>query len=380
MNARIKYLLKPTARLLFALLIPCVARATQMRLVADVSVNSLHPDTNFGNLSNLYVGPSDTSNHPINITLLQFDLSGLPSAPVTHAELRFYVNRANLFGHLDIAPVTSSWQESAVTFNSMPSLGTLIATIPVQQRFAYISVDVTQQVADWLSGKMPNNGFAILPAATDPATSVVLDSKENDQGGHSASLEITVQGPVGPAGPPGPTGPSGGTGSQGPQGPAGPVGPAGPSGPTGPTGPQGLPPAVTFSTAYDLSALTSPATQFGAVTSNLRSALETGAVVAIIPNPCIMNKLSVFADAAPGTGITLTFMLRRGTSVDALGGTSLTDTPLSCSISGSSAQNCSDSAHTVSLKASDLIDLGIVAAGAGSLPTAIHTSVSLSCQ
>jgi hypothetical protein len=88
----------------------------------------------------------------------------------------------------------------------------------------------------------------------------------------------------------------------------------------------------------------------------------------------------VFADAAPGTGITLTFMLRRGTSVDALGGTSLTDTPLSCSISGSSAQNCSDSAHTVSLKASDLIDLGIVAAGAGSLPTAIHTSVSLSCQ
>jgi len=380
MDTRIKCSLKSAARLLVVLLIPRVTQATQMRLVADVSVSSLHRGTNFGSLSNLYVGPSDSSNHPVNIALLQFDLSGLPPAPVTHAELRFYVNRANLFGHVDIAPVTSSWLESAVTYSSMPSLGTVIATIPVQERFAYISVDVTQQVAAWLSGTTPNNGLAMLPAASDPATSLVLDSKENDQGGHSASLEITVQGPVGPAGPAGPAGAQGATGSPGPPGPEGAIGAAGPAGPAGPTGPQGPPPAVTFATAYDLSGLASPATQFGGVASNQRSTLETAAVVAIIPNACIMNKLSVFADAAPGVGFSLTFTLRRGTSVDALGGTPLADSPLSCSISGPSAQSCSSSTNSVSLNTNDLVDLGIVIAGAGSLPAAIHASVSLSCQ
>ena len=380
MNTRLKYLLRSGILLVAGLHLAQLAQATSMRLVADVSVSSLHPSTNFGNLSNLYVGPSDSSNQPINITLLQFDLSGLPSAPVTHAELRFYVNRANLFGHLDIAPVTSSWLESAVTFSSNPSIGTVIATIPVQQRFAYISVDVTQQVANWLAGTTPNNGFAILPAASDPATSVVLDSKENDQGGHSATLEVTVQGPVGPAGPPGPAGPQGGTGPQGAQGPSGLAGPAGPTGPTGPQGPSGPPPAVTFAAAYDLSSLKSPATLFAAVASNVRSSLETGAVVAVIPNSCTMNKLAIFADAPPGTGITLTFTLRRGTTVDAAGTQSLSETNLSCAISGAAAQSCSNSANSVLLNASDLIDLGIVAAGTGSLPSAIHTTVSLSCQ
>jgi hypothetical protein len=93
-----------------------------------------------------------------------------------------------------------------------------------------------------------------------------------------------------------------------------------------------------------------------------------------------MNKLIAFADAAPGAGITVTFTLRHGSKVDAGGATSLSDTPLGCSIVGSTAQTCSDSAHSVSLNVGDLIDIGIVLAGAGSFPATIHTSVSLSCQ
>jgi hypothetical protein len=392
------------------MLIPYATKATEARLVADASVSSTHPSTNFGNLSNLYVGPSDSSNHPINITLMQFDVSGVPSAPVAHAELRFYVNRLNFFGHLDVALATSSWLEDGVTFNTLPGVGPVITTIPVSQRFAYVSVDVTKQVADWLSGKSPNNGFVLTPSASDPATSVVLDSKENDQGGHSPLLDISLQGPPGVTGPPGPIGPQGVTGSQGPQGavgpagatgPAGPTGatgsqgpagapgatgstgptgPAGPTGPTGPTGPQGPPPAITFATSYDLSGLASPTTRFGALGSNLKAAAETGAVVAVMPNGCTMNRLVVFVDAPPGLGITLTFALRRGINVDAVGGTSLADTNLSCSIGGTSTQSCSDSASPVLLNAKDLIDMGIVVAGAGSLPAAIHASVSLSCQ
>jgi hypothetical protein len=393
--------------LLTMMLLPWATGATEARLVADASVSTVNPGTNFGSLSNLYIGPSDTNNHPINITLLQFDLSGVPSAPVAHAELRFYVNRANFFGHVDVAPVTSSWLESAVTFNTLPSLGAVIATVPVSQRFAYVSVDVTQQVADWLSGKSTNNGFAILPSASDPTTSLVLDSKENDEGGHSAVLDISLVGPAGATGPAGPigpqgvpgpqgllgpqgatgptgpqgaAGPTGATGANGPQGATGPAGPQGPTGPTGPTGPQGPPPAITFATSYNLSALASPGTQFGAVSSGFSSLSETGAVVAVVPHACTMNKLIAFADAAPGAGIMVTFTLRQGSKVDAGGGTSLSDTPLGCSIVGSSAQTCSDSAHSVSLNVGDLIDIGIVLAGTGSLPATIHTSVSLSCQ
>jgi hypothetical protein len=366
--------------LLAMMLLPWVTAATEARLVADASVSTVNPGTNFGSLSNLYVGPSDASNHPINLTLLQFDLTGVPSAPVAHAELRFYVNRANFFGHVDVAPVTSSWVESAVTFNTLPSLGAVVATVPVSQRFAYVSVDVTKQVADWLSGKSSNNGFALSPSASDPTTSLVLDSKENDEGGHSAVLDISLVGPAGATGPPGPIGPQGVPGPQGLLGPQGATGPAGPTGPTGPTGPQGPPPAITFATAYDLSALASPGTRFGAVSSGLSSNSETGAVVAVVPNACTMNKLIAFADAASGTGITVTFTLRHGSKVDAGGGTSLSDTPLGCSIAGSSAQTCSDSAHSVSLNVGDLIDIGIVLAGTGSLPATIHTSVSLSCQ
>src|SRR6202795_1039428 len=393
--------------LLSLILLPWATGATEARLVADASVSTVNPGTNFGSLSNLYVGPSDTGNHPINITLIQFDLTGVPSAPVAHAELRFYVNRAILFGHVDVAPVTSSWAESAVTFNTMPNLGAVIATVPVSQRFAYVSVDVTQQVADWLSGKSSNNGFALSPAASDPTTSLVLDSKENDEGGHSAVLDISLVGPAGATGPPGPIGaqgvpgpqgllgPQGATGPAGPQGSAGPTGAAGaigpqgatgpagsqgPTGPTGPTGPQGPPPAITFATSYNLSGLASPGTQFGAVSSGLSSPSETGAVVAVVPPPCTMNKLIAFADAAPGAGITVTFTLRQGGKVDAGGATSLSDTPLGCAITGSSAQTCSDSAHSVSLNAGDLIDIGIVLTGTGSLPATIHSSVSLSCQ
>lgn len=95
-------------------------RASDTRLVGDASVSRAYPSTNFGSLSNLYVGPSDSNGHPINITLLQFDLSNVPSAPVAHAELRFYVNRAQLFGHVDVALVISAWNESAVTYSTLP--------------------------------------------------------------------------------------------------------------------------------------------------------------------------------------------------------------------------------------------------------------------
>jgi hypothetical protein len=386
------------------LLLPTTG-ATEARLVADASVSTVNPGTNFGSLSNLYVGPADASNHPINITLLQFDLTGVPSAPVAHAELRFYVNRLNFFGHVDVAPVTSSWLETAVTFNTMPSVGAVIATVPVPQRFAYISVDVTRQVADWLSGRTTNNGFAILPSASDPATSLVLDSKENDEGGHSAVLDISLVGPAGATGPPGPigptgvpgpqglvgppgatgpagprgaAGPTGATGAIGPPGATGPAGPQGIQGPTGLTGAQGAAGPGTFVSSYVLASLTG--TNYLNPLLAVSSPVEIGTTVALAPQACTMTRLSVFADSALGVGASEVYTLRTGTSIVSTGAltaaSDLADTSLTCTIA-SGAHSCS-AAGSISVSADNLFNVKLVVTGAA--PTVHNVVVALVCQ
>ena len=97
-------MLKPTlvGRLLglgLALAAFCgLAHATSATLAGDASVNSTRMTTNYGAISNLYVGNGNTS-------LLQFDLSSLPdgttSAQIAAATLRFYVNRVKHSWHGD---------------------------------------------------------------------------------------------------------------------------------------------------------------------------------------------------------------------------------------------------------------------------------------
>ena len=66
------------------------AFATDATLTADTHVSSAHPGSNYGSLSNLYVGGNYTG-------LLQFDLTSLPTgttaAQISKATLRLYVNR-----------------------------------------------------------------------------------------------------------------------------------------------------------------------------------------------------------------------------------------------------------------------------------------------
>ncbi|MBB5317071.1 hypothetical protein HDF09_001740 [Edaphobacter lichenicola] len=122
----------------------------------------------------------------------------------------------------------------------------------------FVSIDVTAQVQAWLRTPGSNNGLALTSATAN----ALFDSKENDETGHSAQLDVTLvssgpqglpgatgaqglQGPQGIPGTPGVqgvAGPQGVAGVQGPVGPAGPIGPAGSigtSGATGATGPAG---------------------------------------------------------------------------------------------------------------------------------------------
>jgi hypothetical protein len=97
------------------------AHAAQVALAADTHVSSARPTTNFGTVANLYVGGGNTS-------LLLFCLTTLPtgvtSSQIAHATLTVYGNRVNTAGTISVAPVTSAWTESSVTYSSAPAMGT----------------------------------------------------------------------------------------------------------------------------------------------------------------------------------------------------------------------------------------------------------------
>ena len=214
------------------------ASALDVTLSGDASVNSAHAGVNYGTLSNLYVGNGNT-------TFLQFDLTTLPAATtatqISRATLTVFVNRVNAAGTVTVSPVNAAWGEYSVTAAGAPAMGSSIGSIPVSIAGQFLSVDVTAQVQAWLNAPASNNGLALTSAAAN----ALFDSKENDETGHAARLDITLvnQGPQGIQGIPGVAGPAGAVGPQGligPQGIPGTPGAIGPAGPTGATGPAGV--------------------------------------------------------------------------------------------------------------------------------------------
>jgi Collagen triple helix repeat (20 copies) len=221
------------------------ANAAQVTLTGDASVSTARPSTNFGTLSNLYVGNG-------NSAFLQFNLGTLPagttSAQIARATLTVFVNRVNTAGSVTLSPATSAWSESSVTASSAPTLGATSGIFMASAPGQYVTLDVTALVQGWVTTPATNFGFAF----TSDSANLLLDSKENDETGHAATLDITITsegatGPQGIQGPQGPTGATGANGAPGANGATGPVGPQGSAGATGaagtqgPIGPQGVP-------------------------------------------------------------------------------------------------------------------------------------------
>jgi hypothetical protein len=175
------------------------AHATEAPLVADAHVSTARSDVNLGYMSNLYVGNGNTA-------YLQFDLSSLPagltSSQISRATLTLFVNRVIAPGSLTVAPVTGTWSEYGITAATAPGAGAATATTPVSAAGQYLTVDVTSLVQGWITTPASNYGVALASSGAN----VLLDSKENDQTGHAAHLDVTVVS-VGPQGVAGPIGP-----------------------------------------------------------------------------------------------------------------------------------------------------------------------------
>jgi len=191
---RLKLWIKCVAMAFLAALISNASYATEATVAGDAYVTSAHPSTNYGYLSNLYVGNGGTA-------LIQFDLSSLPSgttsSQIGRATLKLYVNRVNTSALVSVLPVTSAWSESAVTYATIPSLGSAVTTFTPTTAGQYIVVDITSLVQSWVTTPSGNYGIAL----TSTGGNVVIDSKENDETAHAAQLDITLNaGATGPAG------------------------------------------------------------------------------------------------------------------------------------------------------------------------------------
>jgi hypothetical protein len=220
-----------------ALLTCSAAHATEVALTGDAHVSMTRSTTNFGTLANLYVGNGNTA-------LLQFDLTTLPAgltaSQVSRATLTVFVNRVNTGGTVSLSPVTSAWSESAVTYATSPVIGASVNGFTATIAGQYVTLDVTSLVQGWVTVPATNFGLAL----TSTVANVLVDSKENDETGHAASLDITItsmgaQGLQGPTGVQGPQGLQGLTGVQGIQGIPGVAGATGAQGVQGPVGPTG---------------------------------------------------------------------------------------------------------------------------------------------
>jgi Collagen triple helix repeat (20 copies) len=148
---------------------------------------------------------------------------------------------------VSLSPVTSAWNESAVTYATIPTLGSVTNGFTAATAGQYVTLDVTSLVQGWITAPATNFGFAL----TSSVANLLLDSKENDETGHAPRLDVTIvsmgatgatgaQGPQGIQGIPGAQGATGAQGAQGIQGVTGAAGLTGATGATGATGTLGV--------------------------------------------------------------------------------------------------------------------------------------------
>jgi pectate lyase len=152
--------------------------------VADASVNSAEPNTNFGAGTALEVDGS-----PTKITYLRFNVAGL-NGGVQSARLRLSVSDPSAIGGTIHALSDDGWKENAVTYNNRPSIdGQALDSLGAVSTGNSIELDVTSAIsgngtycfaitsdnsngADYGSREDPNNPPALIVTANgagDPA-------------------------------------------------------------------------------------------------------------------------------------------------------------------------------------------------------------------
>jgi len=125
---------------------------------------------------------------------IKFDLTAcsLPAnAQVDSATLTVNVSTAMTGRTITVTRATASWTEGALTWNTNPTVaGSATGTFSANATGAK-TVDVSVDVADWVSGAVTNNGWRL--ADLGPTTNITgaVDSSENATVGSRPTLAIS---------------------------------------------------------------------------------------------------------------------------------------------------------------------------------------------
>lgn len=199
------------------------ARADTVVVSDDATVRPSKPWGRDGDGPSLVV----RANGDLHRALVRFDLRVLPpDVTVARATLRLFVGAVQSAGRVDVRALVGPWSEASVSAATQPpAAGWSVGRITVGDASsgAFVSLDVTDLVQDWVDGALANHGVALLPL---DGVRVAFDAKENADTSQAPELEVVLAdlGPVGPAGPVGPTGPRGAAGPEGAAGASGPPG------------------------------------------------------------------------------------------------------------------------------------------------------------
>ncbi len=108
--------------------------------VADTYVDADSPTANFGTSSLIWMDAT-----PEQRGYVRFDVQNLDS-PVTSATLRLFMGSNNTTGFDVHAVADNSWNETAVTYNNAPTMGSVINTSGVVTTNSWTEIDVTNYI------------------------------------------------------------------------------------------------------------------------------------------------------------------------------------------------------------------------------------------
>lgn len=205
-KARRVYFILFLFSLVISFLFPPSASASNLTLQPggegkDSFVFGLSPG-NFGSQTYLEAG-GGTGTPPPSRTLIQFDLSSIPSgSTINSAILGLYLYTSfglepNLSIELSIHKITQEWQEDTVTFSNQPTFeSNPLTSIFVGSPPSWVFWNVTSQVQAWVSGEV-NYGLLIKGVTNSNSGKTFYSSDYSDPSLRpKLTIDYTPSGPL----------------------------------------------------------------------------------------------------------------------------------------------------------------------------------------
>jgi len=152
------------------LIFPVNATVVSINTTNDTYITEVVPDTPQGTGDVIYVGHFPSTE--VNKGLVKFSLSSIPSGSVINsATLYMYEYSGGNIGYIQsIYNVTSSWNETNVTWNTQPTFTSTPFTYADGLASAgWMNWNVKNTVSSWIRGGISNNGFLLNETSINPS-------------------------------------------------------------------------------------------------------------------------------------------------------------------------------------------------------------------